>query len=81
MNITLTTGKKISIAPDASILESLKKAGIYLNSSCGGKGTCGKCKVIVKSGNAVSRSKIKLSQEEKPGQSDDKDQRGGDVRQ
>ena len=64
MEISLTSGKKIKCLPDTSILESLKKAGIYLTSSCGGKGTCGKCKVILKSGQAVSRSKIKLSQEE-----------------
>ena len=43
MNIALTSGKNISAKPGTSILESLKQAGIYLTSSCGGKGTCGKC--------------------------------------
>ncbi|RJQ42933.1 MAG: DUF4445 domain-containing protein [Nitrospiraceae bacterium] len=64
MEITVTSGKKITAFPNASLLESLKKAGIYLTSSCGGKGTCGKCKVIVRSGQAVSKSKMKLSKEE-----------------
>ncbi|MBI5741142.1 MAG: DUF4445 domain-containing protein [Nitrospirae bacterium] len=64
MEITLTTGKKIACPSGASVLEALKQAGIYLTSSCGGKGTCGKCKVIVKSGPAESLSKIKLSKEE-----------------
>jgi uncharacterized 2Fe-2S/4Fe-4S cluster protein (DUF4445 family) len=64
MEISLTSGKKIKYLPDTSVLESLKKAGIYLTSSCGGKGTCGKCKIILKSGQVVSRSKIKLSQDE-----------------
>jgi uncharacterized 2Fe-2S/4Fe-4S cluster protein (DUF4445 family) len=64
MTITLTSGKRIEIKPDASILESLKNAGIYLTSSCGGKGTCGKCRIIIKSGKAVSKSKMKLSHEE-----------------
>jgi uncharacterized 2Fe-2S/4Fe-4S cluster protein (DUF4445 family) len=64
MKISLTSGKKITCLPDTSILETLKKAGIYLTSSCGGKGTCGKCRIIIKSGQAVSKSKIKLSQEE-----------------
>lgn len=64
MDITLTSGKRIHSEVDTSILESLKKAGIYLTSSCGGKGTCGKCKIIVKSGQTVSRSKIKLSKKE-----------------
>ena len=64
MTITLTSGKNISIKPGASILESLKQAGIYLTSSCGGKGTCGKCKIIIKSGQAKFKSKIKLSKDE-----------------
>ncbi|RJQ57031.1 MAG: DUF4445 domain-containing protein [Nitrospiraceae bacterium] len=64
MEISLTTGKKIPCPPGSSILESLKQAGIFLTSSCGGKGTCGKCKVIIKSGRAVSKSRLKLSHEE-----------------
>ncbi len=64
MKITLTSGKDISVVPGASILKSLKEAGIYLTSSCGGKGTCGKCRIIIKSGSADIRSKMKLSQEE-----------------
>ncbi|MDH3878704.1 MAG: 2Fe-2S iron-sulfur cluster-binding protein, partial [Desulfobacterales bacterium] len=64
MNITLSTGKKIAAASGASILASLKEAGIFLTSSCGSKGICGKCKVIVTSGGVDSKSQIKLSQEE-----------------
>ncbi len=64
MNITLTSGKKVPSQEGKSILESLKKEGIFLTSSCGGKGTCGKCKVIVKSGTAESGSQMKLSQKE-----------------
>ncbi|MEK7238891.1 MAG: ASKHA domain-containing protein, partial [Nitrospirota bacterium] len=44
--------------------ESLKREDIFLTSSCGGKGTCGKCKIIVKSGSVNTRSAIKLTQEE-----------------
>src|SRR3989338_8459984 len=64
MKITLPSGKSISGSPDISILESLKKEDIFLTSSCGGKGTCGKCKIIVKSGSVNTRSAIKLTQEE-----------------
>jgi uncharacterized 2Fe-2S/4Fe-4S cluster protein (DUF4445 family) len=64
MNISLTSGKSITGSADKSILESLKEAGIFLTSSCGSKGVCGKCKVIVKSGEVDSKSQIKLSQEE-----------------
>lgn len=64
MNITLTSGKKIETKEGVPILESLKQAGIFLTSSCGGKGTCGKCRVIVQSGDVESRSHMKLSPEE-----------------
>ncbi len=64
MNLTLTSGKKIKVKQGVSILESLKRHGIFLTSSCGGKGTCGKCKIIVRSGDVESRSHIKLSRKE-----------------
>ncbi len=64
MNITLTSGKTITSDAGASILDSLKKAGIFLTSSCGGKGTCGKCRAIIQSGSTDIKSKMKLSKEE-----------------
>ena len=35
---------------DVTILTAAISAGIYINSTCGGDGICGKCKVIVNSG-------------------------------
>ncbi len=64
MKISLPSGKSISGSPDISILESLKREDIFLTSSCGGKGTCGKCKIIISSGPVNTRSAIKLTQEE-----------------
>jgi len=64
MKISLPSGKSLSVSPDISILESLEREGIYLTSSCGGKGTCGKCKVVLRSGSAKVYSTIKLTQEE-----------------
>jgi len=64
MNITLPSGQKVPCTPGASILESLKKEGIYLTSSCGGKGTCGKCRIIIQSGSVDRQSSMKLSREE-----------------
>ena len=64
MKISLPSGKTISGFPETSVFDSLKKENIYLTSSCGGKGTCGKCKIIVKSGTVTTRSKIKLTQDE-----------------
>jgi uncharacterized 2Fe-2S/4Fe-4S cluster protein (DUF4445 family) len=65
MKIILPTGKQIDVSRDVSILESLKREGTYLNASCGGKGTCGKCRIIVTSGRAKSDSRMKLSREER----------------
>jgi uncharacterized 2Fe-2S/4Fe-4S cluster protein (DUF4445 family) len=64
MKILLPSGKSIPSAQNISILKSLKGEGIYLTSSCGGKGTCGKCRIIFRSGTADVRSTIKLTQEE-----------------
>lgn len=64
MKISLTSGKTISVIPKSSVLESLQKEGIFLTSSCGGKGTCGKCKIILKSGAINIRSALKLTQDE-----------------
>lgn len=50
MNITLSTGKSIPVAKGENILSALKKKGIYLVASCGGKGTCGKCRIKIHSG-------------------------------
>lgn len=51
--ITLTIqpyGKRVIISKDVNILEGIRQAGIVIRSVCGGVGECGKCKVIVKSG-------------------------------
>jgi uncharacterized 2Fe-2S/4Fe-4S cluster protein (DUF4445 family) len=44
---------KVDVATGTSLLEAAQKAGIPLKSTCGGKGTCGKCTVKVIEG-AVS---------------------------
>jgi uncharacterized 2Fe-2S/4Fe-4S cluster protein (DUF4445 family) len=48
-----------------TIYKAVRAAGIYVLSSCGGKGNCGKCKVIVKEGAVESgKSRSFLSAEE-----------------
>ena len=64
MKITLPSGKIITSKAGLSILESLKQSEVYLTASCGGKGTCGKCKVVIKDGKTNSLSRMKLTQEE-----------------
>jgi len=45
MDIKLTTGRTLQVVEKESILQALKRNGIYLVASCGGKGICGKCRV------------------------------------
>jgi len=42
--------RKIRVKRGTDLLTAALKAGVSLNSSCGGEGLCGKCKVIVKKG-------------------------------
>lgn len=48
--------KEVAVEPGSTILDAVKKAGIELETTCGGEGECGKCKVIVDKGEA---SKLK----------------------
>ncbi|TAL22931.1 MAG: DUF4445 domain-containing protein, partial [Nitrospirae bacterium] len=65
MNIKLTSGKSISISKGESILNALKRHEIFLVSSCGGKGTCGKCRVKILDGKYKSEITGKLSQSDR----------------
>lgn len=40
-------GKRVKVKIGSSVLEAAKLAGVDLTSTCGGKGNCGKCRVIV----------------------------------
>lgn len=49
--------KKIDVSDEKrTLMESLTETGIFLESICGGKGTCGKCKVKVLGGQVVDRN-------------------------
>ena len=48
--------KKIAVPPGTELLYAIRKAGIDINSSCGGEGTCGSCIVRVISGEVNSDS-------------------------
>jgi len=65
MSIKLSTGKSIPIAKGESILSALKKSGIYLVASCGGKGTCGKCRVKITSGKYKTARAEKISKSDR----------------
>ncbi len=51
VKITINVGKKeIEIESGKSLLNSLHEGGVMLSSACGGKGSCGQCKVQVLEG-------------------------------
>lgn len=50
MKVTfLPQGKTVEIEAGKTILEAAAKAGVDIDGNCGGKGTCGKCKVKIAS--------------------------------
>ncbi|MCR4774239.1 MAG: NADH:ubiquinone reductase (Na(+)-transporting) subunit F [Prevotella sp.] len=50
VNIVINDDKTISVAQGASLLSTLAEHGVHLASACGGKGSCGQCKVQVMEG-------------------------------
>jgi uncharacterized 2Fe-2S/4Fe-4S cluster protein (DUF4445 family) len=48
-----------------TILACAVHAGVYINSSCGGDGVCGRCKVIIKKGDFKTQPTGRVTQEEK----------------
>lgn len=47
-------GKEVEVPANTNLIEAARKAGVYVNSLCGGQGVCGKCKVQVTRGKAES---------------------------
>ncbi|RKY05670.1 ferredoxin [Candidatus Poribacteria bacterium] len=60
----LPDGRQSVVEEGESLLDAVKKAGIYIHSLCGGEGTCGRCKVIVKKGKYRSKPSPHISEEE-----------------
>jgi uncharacterized 2Fe-2S/4Fe-4S cluster protein (DUF4445 family) len=46
-------GKRVDVAPGANLLDAARQAGIGLASVCGGEGTCGRCRVVIMSGDVT----------------------------
>ena len=40
----------VIVEDNTNLFKAVKAAGVYVLSSCGGKGNCGKCKVVIKTG-------------------------------
>ena len=57
--------KSVRVARGGDLLTAALKCGIVLHSSCGGEGLCGKCKVIIKSGDIRTEPSDILSDDDK----------------
>ncbi|MBI4707143.1 MAG: DUF4445 domain-containing protein [Candidatus Omnitrophica bacterium] len=57
--------KTIEVEKDKTILSAALSAGVLLNTSCGGDGVCGRCKVIVKKGKVITQPSGAITLEEK----------------
>ncbi len=64
MQIKLTTGNIFDLNKGETIQSALKRNGVYLVASCGGKGICGKCKIRILEGKYRTESTAKLTSEE-----------------
>ena len=57
--------KSIEVEKGKTILSAAISAGAYLNSSCGGDGVCGRCKVKIKKGQVLTQPSGRISLEER----------------
>jgi len=58
------SGLRTDVPRGATILQAARRAGVYLTSICGGDGYCGKCKVVVNTGEVESPPTTLLSRQE-----------------
>ena len=54
----------VTVPSGTTILDAAKKAGVFINSLCGGDGVCGRCRVIVREGTATGGSTEFFTREE-----------------
>lgn len=57
--------KEVRARQGETVLAATVEAGIYINSSCGGDGVCGRCKVVIKKGKFKTEPTGKITAEEK----------------
>lgn len=60
----LPSGSTVAVEEGTTILKAAERAGVYLNSVCGGEGTCGKCRVKIIFGETREPATELLSGEE-----------------
>ncbi len=60
----LSQNETILVEKGITLLEASIRAGVYVNSICGGDGICGKCKLIIKEGDVTARPTTLLKRDE-----------------
>lgn len=55
---------EIEIESGETLIRAAMDAGVHINASCGGGGTCGKCRIIVEGGSVAGEVSGMLSQED-----------------
>lgn len=55
----------VNVPQGKTILDAAISAGVYIHSSCGGEGVCGRCRVIVKEGTVHSEVSGRISRQER----------------
>lgn len=61
----LPSRASVTVEEGTTILKAAERAGVYLNSVCGGEGTCGKCRVKIVSGETREPATALLTEEER----------------
>ncbi len=61
----LPDGLRAQVSLGVTLLEAANQAGVYVNQVCGGRQSCGKCRLIVTRGQADSREAGLLTEKER----------------
>ncbi len=57
--------KEVVVADGESLIRAAMEAGVHINASCGGEGVCGKCRILLESGELEGGGLDKLSPEDR----------------
>jgi len=57
-------GQETTVDESTTLLEAARRAGVYVGAICGGEGVCGKCRVVVRTGEVEGESTEFLTRDE-----------------
>ncbi|HUT86687.1 MAG TPA: 2Fe-2S iron-sulfur cluster-binding protein, partial [Candidatus Heimdallarchaeota archaeon] len=60
----LPSEESIEVESGTTLLDAAKQAGVFVASICGGDGICGKCRLVVQSGEVDASPTTLLSRQE-----------------